>query len=236
MALRLAPVLAPSPSGEGPDCVPAGEGTQTPQVLALDTRPAQAAAQARAQARTLARDALRQALAPPLHCRPEDLHIAHLPGEPPRLTWAAGGAAGLHRVGLSISHAPGLSLVAWHLQGAVGVDVQAPPQDAAAADLLHTAALYLGPETTAALTRQAQRAHFSIAFAQCWARHEAALKCLGLGLGEYSPALAAQLAPVQTAPLALPAWAAAGMVAALAWRDTSQLSSLRSSEKRCSDT
>ena len=68
------------------------------------------------------------------------------------------------------------------------------------------------------LANKVQSAHFSIIFTQCWAQYEAALKCLGLGLAEYTPALAAQLAHVQTVRLALPAWAPGGLVAALAWR------------------
>ncbi len=190
------------------------------QVLALGTQLPYPAppAQARDHARALARQALVQALAAALDCPPQALCVRGAPGTAPRLAWAAGGNAGLEAVGLSISHAPGLSLLAWNLQGAVGVDVQAAPTDTSATELLHTAALYLEPKAAQTLAQQARAAHFSIAFSQCWAQHEAALKCLGLGLVEYSPALAAQRAGVQTANLALPAWAPAGLVAALAWR------------------
>ena len=41
---------------------------------------------------------------------------------------------------------------------------------------------------------------------------------LGQGLVEYTPTLAARLAGVRTAALTLPGWAAADVVAAIAWR------------------
>ena len=189
-------------------------------MLAVDTRLPHAAtpAQERDHARTLARAALTRALAAQLGCAPQALSVSDERGQPPRLAWATGGAAALGAIGLSISHAPALSLAAWRLQGAVGVDLQAVPQEAKTADLLHTAALYLGQNTAETLANKVQSAHFSIIFTQCWAQYEAALKCLGLGLAEYTPALAAQLAHVQTVRLALPAWAPGGLVAALAWR------------------
>ena len=186
-----------------------------PRWLAVPTAPLHPSAQEeRTQARQQIRTALAAQIAQALGCQLQALHITHTPGQPPRLLREG------HVLpwGLSISHAPGLSLAAWHPQGAVGIDVQAVPQAVAPGELLHTAAIFLGPETAAALAKQAQEAHFLIAFAQHWAAHEAALKCLGLGLVEYHPALAAQLAGVQVAPLPLPAWAGAGRVAALALR------------------
>lgn len=198
-----------------------------PRVLALDTRLPYAAtpAQEREHARALARTALCQAVAPLLGCPPDALHISDTRGQPPRPAWADGrSAAALGGLGLSISHAPGLSLAAWHLRGPVGVDVQAVPRAATAAELLRTAALFLGPKSVAALVQQAHCALFFEVFAHHWARHEAALKCVGQALAEYSPALAAQLTGVHMATLVLPPWASADVVAALAWRPSGDAS------------
>ena len=139
-------------------------------------------------------------------------------GIPPRLGWTTGGRSGLDAIGLSISHAPGLSLVAWCPKGAVGVDVQAVPYATDRAELWRTAALFFPPDRLEALAEHASDALFSEAFAGHWAAHEAALKCLGQGLVEYTPTLAARLAGVRTAALTLPGWAAADVVAAIAWR------------------
>lgn len=191
-----------------------------PRVLALDTRAPRATphAQERDHARAMARTALRQALATHLGCAPQALHVSDERGTPPRLGWAAGGATPLDSIGLSISHAPGLTLAAWCPHGAVGVDVQAVPHAAVRADLWQTATLFLAPNQLEMLDGQASDASFLEAFTRCWAAHEAALKCAGLALAEYSPALAARLHGVQAAPLTLPGWAAKGRVAALAWR------------------
>ena len=70
---------------------------------------------------------LRRLLAAVLGCAPQALSVSDARGIPPRLGWTTGGRSGLDAIGLSISHAPGLSLVAWCPKGAVGVDVQAVP-------------------------------------------------------------------------------------------------------------
>ena len=191
-----------------------------PQAHALDTRLAQAVApgQERDHARAQARAALRRLLAAVLGCAPQALSVSDARGIPPRLGWTTGGRSGLDAIGLSISHAPGLSLVAWCPKGAVGVDVQAVPYATDRAELWRTAALFFPPDRLEALAEHASDALFSEAFAGHWAAHEAALKCLGQGLVEYTPTLAARLAGVRTAALTLPGWAAADMVAAIAWR------------------
>ncbi|MBS0509494.1 MAG: 4'-phosphopantetheinyl transferase superfamily protein [Proteobacteria bacterium] len=176
--------------------------------------------QARQHARALARAALRRALADAWGCAPQALTISDQRGQPPRLGWAGTGAApaALAGTGLSISHAPGMSLVACYEQGSVGVDLQAMPLQASRADLLRTASLFLPQNSVETLAKQTPGASFMEAFTDRWAAHEAALKCLGQALVEYHPALAARLAGVRTARLALPGWAAADLVAALAWR------------------
>lgn len=191
-----------------------------PRVLALDTRLPHAAtpAQERDHARALARAALTRALAVHLGCAPQALSVSEVRGTPPRLAWAAGDAAALDAIGLSISHAPGLSLAAWSPQGAVGVDVQAVPRTAGRAELWRTAALFFGKNQLETLDRQASTAPFFEVFAHHWAAHEAALKCARLALAEYSPAVATRLAGMRVVTLGLPAWASAGVVAALAYR------------------
>lgn len=177
----------------------------------------------RAAARQAARAALAAAVARELGCAPDALVISDRRGAPPRATLAtsapadAGLAARLAATGLSISHAPGLSLIAWRLGGAVGVDAQAVPRDAPVPDLLRTAALYLGPDAAATLAQQAQDAFIFEAFTRAWALHEARLKCAGQPLAEWTPALGQALAPLHAVPLRLPPWAAPKYAAALAW-------------------
>lgn len=192
-----------------------------PRVYAVDTRGAHAGApeDERRRARAQARAALRQGLAAALGCAPDALAIGDVRGQAPRLAWRGAGAApALDAIGLSISHAPGLSLAAWCPAGMVGIDVQAVPHDASHAELWRTAALFFTSNRLAALEQQAQEAPFIEAFARHWTAHEAALKCLGLALQEGSPALAGRLAGVRVAPLALPPGSRADLVAALAWR------------------
>lgn len=179
-------------------------------------RPEDARRHARQQARAL----LCAQLAPVLGCAAQALAVSDTRGQPPRLVWRGPGHApdALAGIGLSIAHAPGLSLVAWHAGGAVGVDVQALPPGADAAELRRTAALVLPPESVLALDQQAQTAPFFEAFCAQWAAHEARLKCLGQPLVEWNPALAAGLAGVCTAALVLPPWAPSAGAAALAWR------------------
>ena len=192
-----------------------------PRVLAIATPlpPAGTPEQARQHARGRARAALRRALAAAWGCAPEALSIGDQRGQPPTLGWVGTGAAPAAWAGtrLSISHAPGLSLVAWHERGGVGVDLQALPLQASRAELLRTAGLFLPPYSIETLAIQAWGASFIEAFTDHWSAHEAALKCLGQALVEYHPALAAPLAGLRRAALGLPVWAPAGLVAALAW-------------------
>lgn len=97
-------------------------------------------------------------------------------------------------LGLSISHAPGLSVVAIGRGAALGVDLMRMEHGVDdAPDWPRVAADYLGPAVAAALHKRpaSQR---QTTFIQAWTRHEAGLKCLGLGLTEWSPALGQQLA------------------------------------------
>lgn len=214
-------VRAPGPRLEA--CRPAADcGPGTPRVHWLDTRLRAAGTpqQRRQHARGHARAALGARLAQALGCDAQDLWVTDERGQAPTVGWCGSGSApaALARIGLSISHAPGVSLVAWHPGGAVGVDLQPLPLGAGLPELLDAAALYLPPGSAAALGRQAPGARAIEAFAECWAAHEARLKCAGRALAEWSPALAAALAGVRAVPLRLPQPLAAGHAAAVAWR------------------
>ncbi len=192
-----------------------------PRVWALDTSSAHAGPpeDERQHARAAARAALRRLLAEHLGCAPDDLALSNVRGQAPRLLWqgasrAPGTLAMLH---LSVSHAPGLSLLAWCQGATLGVDVQAVPRNAPVPELLHTAALYLEPNTALALAQKAQDASFFEAFTHAWSLHEARLKCLGQPLAEWSPTLGRALAPLHAAPLRLPPRAAPQHAATLAW-------------------
>jgi phosphopantetheinyl transferase (holo-ACP synthase) len=93
---------------------------------------------------------------------------------------------------VSFSHEAGVSLLAWCPSGTVGIDLVgldslalASPQELAA-----TAALYLGPQACAEVAAATTAGEARRRFALRWAGHEARLKCLGLELDEWRPALA----------------------------------------------
>lgn len=159
-------------------------------------------------ARQLVRSALREILAPLLGCAPQAVPLFSVPGQPLRLNIAQS------KIGLSVSHETGLSLLALHLHGAVGIDLvrlaDIPEDDT---ELQRLSADYYGAEAAAslaALHREARRQ----AFARAWVKLEASLKCLGEGLTEWSPERQAWLANCRVRELALPA----GMVGAVSHR------------------
>lgn len=125
---------------------------------------------------------------------------------------------------VSISHEGERSLLAWCDRGGLGIDLVdvAALQDTAESDVLATAALYLGPawqdDAMAGLDGTDPRLHF----AHAWARHEASLKCLGLGLTEWVAHGPAVLASCEQRPVILPPLSAGPgpvrWVAWLAWR------------------
>ena len=106
------------------------------------------------------------------------------------------------QLGLAVSHAAGLSVAAIRVGGAVGVDVmrvnadELPDWECVAQD-------YLGPLVLGRLAKLAP-APRAAAFAQEWMLLEACLKCLGMGLAEWTPALASQCAACSIRELALP--------------------------------
>jgi 4'-phosphopantetheinyl transferase len=151
----------------------------------------------RDEARGLVRAALRSFLAPLVGCAPALVPLHAEPGAAPRLDLAG---RSLH---LSISHEAGLSLAAVRAGGAVGVDLM-HAADAALPDWHAIAHDYLGPDVAARLLGLGEQER-QPAFARAWTRHEAALKCLGLPLQEWSPELARELAPCRVGELLLPA-------------------------------
>ncbi|GAA4030986.1 4'-phosphopantetheinyl transferase family protein [Actimicrobium antarcticum] len=114
-------------------------------------------------------------------------------------------AKGLHvagsDVGLSVSHASGLSVCAINLHGAVGIDLMRlddgepclPDWDIVARD-------YLGPAATRRIATVAV-ARRALCFAQEWTQREAQLKLQGRGLTEW---IAVQDHPCTTLGLDLP--------------------------------
>lgn len=178
-------------AGQARPVLPGADGT--PLVLMVATP----SSTVRDEARRLVRAALRAYLSPLLGCAPSMVPLHLAPGEAPRI-----GAPG-HALHLSISHEAGLSLAALRSGGRVGVDLMTTA-DAALPDWQAIAHDFLGPETAlrlAALGSQQRPA----AFARAWTRHEAALKCLGLQLEEWSPGLQRRLERCRIGELALPA-------------------------------
>ncbi|MGK5081050.1 4'-phosphopantetheinyl transferase family protein [Janthinobacterium sp. HLX7-2] len=132
----------------------------------------------RAEARALLRQAVRIAAAQWLNMDIDSIAMASTPGQAPRLL-LAGRAAWL-----SFSHEAGLSLAAIHLHGPIGIDVMRV-QDIA--DWQNVARDYLGPQVAQELAAcpAAQR---PLQLAQAWTAREAALKCAGVQLAEWSGA------------------------------------------------
>lgn len=150
----------------------------------------------RPEARQAIRNALQHTVATFLNLPIASVTLLSSPGQPVQV-WAPG--TNLH---IAISHMPGLSVAAICTRGQIGVDVmETPTQDLP--DWAQLAHDYHGPQATAALHQQ-PAAHRPAAFAQAWVSLEARLKCLGLGLTEWSPALGQRLAACGVWPLDLP--------------------------------
>ena len=171
--------------------------TGTPVVLMVRTPDTTV----RDEARSLVRTALRSFLAPWAGCAPDMVPLQIEPGKPPRL--ALSGVPTGMPVSLSISHEAGLSLAAVRLGGSLGVDLMRVA-DAVLPDWQALAHDYLGPDAAIRL-EGLDLAQRPAAFARAWTRHEAALKCLGLQLQEWSPELAREIGQCCFSELVLPA-------------------------------
>ncbi|HEY3432986.1 MAG TPA: 4'-phosphopantetheinyl transferase superfamily protein [Rhodocyclaceae bacterium] len=158
--------------------------------------------QDRTQARRLVRSALVELLAAKLGCDRADIQLIDQPGQAVRLALPRDKGKSL---GVSISHEPGLSLLAINLHGPIGIDLmqcpEAPPWQT---EIPQLARDYLGPDIARELANLPPQAQ-ALLFAKYWTQQEARLKCLGLGLEEWSVARQQQFARLENYALALPA-------------------------------
>jgi len=145
----------------------------------------------RTSARALVRNALCHTLAVVLDQPAASVALISRPGEAIAVDSLS------VRLGLSLSHAPELSVAAICRGASVGVDlmriedgIEGDP------DWVRVALDYLGPQATA-LLRATSSSECPVAFVKAWTRFEACLKCLGLALTEWSPELGKQLATCQ---------------------------------------
>lgn len=129
-----------------------------------------------------ASEALRQILALHLPAGSADPQLVKGEHGKPRL--AAGGPE------FNLSHSGGIALVAVSAERPVGVDVEEVRPDR---DPLALAERALGPEDIAAV-RAADPGERDLVFHRRWARHEARLKCLGVGIFRESPLDTGELA------------------------------------------
>ena len=148
---------------------------------------------------TLLRDAARQLVRSVLRDILGEVELISVPGQPIRVARVGS------RIGISVSHESGLSLVAINFAGPVGIDLLRIPEDRHWQTEVSTlAADYLGPETARRIAELPPSAQ-AIQFAEAWTTHEASLKSLGLELTEWNTALAEKLLTCRTQKLALPA-------------------------------
>lgn len=157
-------------------------------------------------ARTQVRSALREVLGLQLGCAPGSIVLKSTPGQALHVEQPSDG----QNIGLSVSHEAGLSVTAIRRSGSVGVDIM---RIAPAFDWQAVARDYLGPQAWDRIASQPEPDQ-SQAFAHEWTRLEAGLKCLGIGLQEWHPALAQQLESCRLLALDLPS----GLCGAMAWR------------------
>ena len=174
------------------------QALRSAQAMAV-IRIATPATENRTAARSLVRSALRETLALLLGQPAASITLVSPVG---RAIWVDSTPLQLR---LSISHSPGVSVAAICRGASVGTDVMRV--EAATyehLDLMRLARDYLGPQATALLQCTPPET-FPSAFGQAWTGFEAALKCLGLALTEWSPELAIQLARCRVFALDLPA-------------------------------
>ena len=157
-------------------------------------------------ARAQLRGALREVLSLQLGCAPESIALMSVPGQALRVERPGH----CQDIGLSASHEAGLSVAALRRSGPVGVDIM---RIASAFDWQPVVRDYLDPQAVRRIAHQPLLEQ-PLAFAREWTRLEACLKCLGLALQEWSPALAQRLEGCRLMELDLPA----GLCGAVAWR------------------
>lgn len=134
------------------------------------------AAMTRTDARWRIRIAIHAATTQWLGVDIDGVSVESRPGRAPRLLLAG------RTAWLSISHDDGISLAAIYLHGPVGIDVMRVTDIPDWYDVAHD---YLGPQLARSLaTCPADQR--PLALAQAWTAREAALKCAGLALAEWS--------------------------------------------------
>lgn len=124
-----------------------------------------------------ARWALRGVLARYLEEEPSEIELALDPDGKPRLE------EGADRLRFNLSHSGAIALVAVSAAHPVGVDVEAVQPDR---DPIGLAERALGPADVAAV-RAASPVDRALVFHRLWVRHEARLKCLGVGIFRDAP-------------------------------------------------
>jgi 4'-phosphopantetheinyl transferase len=153
----------------------------------------------RAAARQLVRHALCELLAKHLGCQATEITLRSAPGQPIRLDRP--GTA----IGLSVSHEPGLSVLAIHLAGPIGIDlIRIKEATVWQEDIPRLAVDYLGPEIADRLGAQPLDRQIA-SFGQAWTTLESRLKCLNRELQEWTPTLERQLKQCASFDLQLPA-------------------------------
>jgi 4'-phosphopantetheinyl transferase len=128
-----------------------------------------------------------------------DVELIAISGQPIRL------ARTDSPLGISVSHESGLSLLAIHRSGPVGIDVLNIPENPDwLAEIPTLASDYLSPQVARRIARLPAREQ-AAQFARDWTTQEARLKCLGLGLEEWSAVLEKNLSQCRVQELDLPA-------------------------------
>jgi 4'-phosphopantetheinyl transferase len=149
-------------------------------------------------ARDLIRTALRETIALFLDQPVASIALVSRPGQAIEVD------SPLARLRVSVSHMPGMSAAAIGRNTAIGLDVmrieswtqEMPEWACVARD-------YLGPQMIACL-QGASPMQRPVNFVEAWTHFEACLKCLGLALTEWTPALAQRLTTCRVMVLALP--------------------------------
>jgi 4'-phosphopantetheinyl transferase len=146
-------------------------------------------------ARTQLRQAVLELLCLQLGLTPDAVVLDCTPGRAMRVNLTG------HHIRLSASHEQGISVAAIYRSGPVGIDiVRIPP----AFDWQQIALDYLGPQVVAGIVNLPCSQKMP-AFAREWTRLEARLKCLGVGLQEWSVALESRMQACCTVEIELPA-------------------------------
>jgi 4'-phosphopantetheinyl transferase len=145
-------------------------------------------------ARAQLRGALREVLGLRLHRAPESIELVSTPGQAIRVDLPG------HRIGLSASHEPGLSVAAIHRCGPVGIDIMRLSEEF---EWQPVARDYLGLQALARIACMPSQGQLP-AFAREWTRLEACMKCLGIGLQEWSLSLERQIGACHLIELELP--------------------------------